>query len=208
MYSAIIDNTALVYLTHLHGKRSFFEYLRSLFETLYIPTEVKNEYAKGASLEPNRNWLLNRLKPEQGFFRLCTAYDSFAMITVTGFKGMDKGEAESYAQFKKINAQFLISDDKGFVNALQQLDPTIKVFSTLHLLCWLDIQSLISDWNDIINRIHHIRPFSSGDLHIAYNDVLKKFGIDKNKKEISKKCSLKGILSANSPTTPLSPIIH
>jgi predicted nucleic acid-binding protein len=196
-YSAIIDNTSLVYLTHLHGRRSFFENLRNLFHALYVPMEVKNEYAKGVAKEPAREWLLDRLKPEQGFFRLCTAYDSVTMLFATGFKGMDKGEAEGYAQFKKINAQIIISDDKGFVNALKILDPGIRVFSTLHLICWLDISMLIPDWNEIVKKIHQVRPFNSTELHIAYNDVLKKFGLNKTKKEISKKCSLKGILGTS-----------
>jgi hypothetical protein len=66
--SAIIDNTALVYLTRLHDKRSFFENLRSLFDTVYVSVEVKNEYEKGAALDLDRNWLLKRLHLEEGFF--------------------------------------------------------------------------------------------------------------------------------------------
>ncbi len=196
MPSAIIDNTALVYLTHLHDKRSFLN-LRSLFDTVYVSVEVKNEYAKGAALDINRNWLLKRLHLEQGFFRLCTVYDSFAMVAVTGFKGMDRAEAESYAQLKKINAEIIISDDEGFTTALGILDPYIKVYNTLHLICWLDKQSLVPEWNELIKQIHSIRPFKSAELHKAYHDILKRFGISESKKSISKKCSLKSILGTS-----------
>lgn len=195
MYSAIIDNTALVYLTHLPDGTSFLQNLRNIFHTLYIPMEVKNEYARGVESEPARNWLLERINPEQGFFRLCASYDSFTMIAVYNYKGMNKGEAESYAQYKKIQAQVIISDDKDFASALNTLDKYIKVYNTLHLICWLDIYTQNLDWGDIIKKIHHIRPFKSNELRTAYIDILEKFGINKTKKEISKKCSLKGILA-------------
>jgi hypothetical protein len=117
------------------------------------------------------------------------------MIAVTGFKGMDKGEAESYAQLKKINAEIIISDDKGFTTALGILDPYIKVYNTLHLICWLDKQSLVPNWNALIKQIHLVRPFKSTELHTAYHDILKRFGINESKRSISKKCSLKNILS-------------
>jgi hypothetical protein len=139
VFSAVIDNTALVYVTQLHGKRPFFEQFKNIFHTLYVPLSVKNEYEKGLTLEPNRSWLLDRLNPEQGFFRLCTSYDSFTLLLVDGYKGMDKGESESYAQFKKISAQVIISDDKAFTKAIAELDRGIKVYSTLHLICWLEV---------------------------------------------------------------------
>lgn len=192
MFSAIIDNTALVYLTSLHhGKTSFLDNLRNLFSAIYIPMEVKNEYARGAITQPDRNWLLDRLKPHGGFFRLCTAYDSFAMVLVDGFKGMDRGEAESYAQLKRISANIIVSDDKRFVKALETLDPTIRVYSTLHIICWLDLLSLGIKWAEIIPKIHDVRKFESADLRKAYNDMLKILGLNLSKKEISKKCSLK-----------------
>jgi len=157
---------------------------------------VKNEYEKGLPLEPNRSWLLERLKPDQGFFRLCTSYDSFTLILVDGFKGMDKGESESYAQFKKISAQLIISDDKAFTKALGALDPGIKVYTTLHLICWLDMLNyLLIEWNSIIKAIHTIRPFKSNDLRSAYEDISRKLGIELSKKVLSEKCSLKAILS-------------
>lgn len=195
MYSAIIDNTALVYVTQLHDKRSFFDQFKNIFHTLYIPMSVKTEYEKGLLLEPNRLWLLDRLKPEQGFFRLCTSYDSFTLLLVKDFEGMDQGESESYAQFKKIGAQLIISDDKAFIKALGKLDPGIKVYTTLHLICWLDVLNYLpANWNSIVTTIHAIRPFQSRDLRLAYKDILLKLGIEMPKKVLSKKCSLKTIL--------------
>jgi predicted nucleic acid-binding protein len=196
VFSAVIDNTALVYVTQLHDKRSFFDQFKNIFHTLYIPMSVKNEYEKGLSLEPNRSWLLDRLKPDQGFFRLCTSYDSFTLLLVDRFKGMDKGESESYAQFKKISAQLIISDDKAFAKALGKLDPGIKVYTTLHLICWLDILNyLLVEWNSIIKAIHPIRPFRSAELRSAYEDILRKLGIKLSKNTLDEKCSLKAILA-------------
>jgi hypothetical protein len=195
-FSAIIDNTALVYLTQLDDRRPFIELLKHIFYPLYIPMAVKNEYALGMAKEPNRSWLLDRLNTEQGFYRLCTSYDTFVNILVEKAKGMDKGESESYSQFKKIGAQILISDDKRFVNAVNELDKGIKVYSSLHLICWLDVLGFLPlDWKSTLKRVHGVRPFRSKDLREAYIEIASKTGISLDKKILSEKCSLKKILS-------------
>ena len=192
--TAVIDNASLVYMSHLHKNRPFFHYLSSLFHTIYFPSEVVREYAIGSAKEPHREWILQRLKPEQGFYRLCTSYDSFVMITVENYKGIDKGEAETYAQLKKVNAQMIISDDKPFIAALKQLDSGIKVYTTLHLICWLEHTKLIPNWNELIKEVYRLRPFKSKELREAYLQVAMQLGIFSDKKMISLKCSLSKII--------------
>ena len=113
-----------------------------MIHTLYIPMDVKNEYARGLGKEPARSWLLDRVNIEQGFYRLCTSYDTFVNMEVQRVIGIDKGEAECYSQFKKISAQILISDDNAFARAVDKLDKGIKIYNSLHLICWLDIRSV------------------------------------------------------------------
>jgi predicted nucleic acid-binding protein len=192
--TAVIDNASLIYLSHLHKSKPFFHYLSNLFDAIYFPSEVVREYAIGAAKEPYRQWILQRLKPEQGFYRLCTSYDSFVMITVEKYKGIDKGEAETYAQLKKVNAHLIISDDKLFIDALKQLDSSIKVYTTLHLICWLEHSKLIPDWNSLVKEVHKIRPFASNELREAYLKVAEQLGLNISKKIVSSKCSLSKIL--------------
>lgn len=194
-HSAVIDNSSLVYLCHLHKKEPIFNYLRSIFHTIYFPSEVIREFAKGSPKEPHRDWILQRLNPESGFYRLCGTYDSFVLIAVENYKGIDKGEAEAYAQLKKVNAPLIISDDKKFTEALKKLDNSIRVYNTLHLLSWLNIAELLPNWNNIIKETHKIRPFKSMDLREAYKCIAERFSLDISKKIISKKCSLSKILS-------------
>jgi predicted nucleic acid-binding protein len=192
--TAVIDNASLIYISHLHKRKPFFHYLQSIFQTLYFPTEIVKEYATGSEQEPHREWLLQKLKPEQGFYRYCTTYDSIVMAMVENQKGIDKGEAESYAQLKKVNAHLIISDDKPFTKALKELDSGIKVYSTLHLICWLHVIGLLSDWESMIKEIHKLRPFKSAELREAYSTIVEKFSLSTTKKEISKRCSLSKIL--------------
>ena len=167
-----------------------------MFHTLYIPMAVKNEYELGSAMEPARTWLLNRIKIEDGFYRLCTSYDTFINIEIQRSKGMDKGESESYSQFKKLSAQILISDDKPFTKAVGQLDRGIKVYNSLHLICWLDILGYLpTDWTSMIKQLHRVRPFRSKDIREAYLDIASKVGVPVDKKKLSEKCSLKGILT-------------
>lgn len=192
--TAVIDSASLIYLSHLHRHKPFFHYLESLFQTIYLPKEVVREYATGSANEPHREWILQRVKPERGFYRLCTSYDSFVLITAEKFKGIDKGEAETYAQLRKVNAHLIISDDKLFINALKHLDSGIKVYTTLHLICWLEQSKLLPDWNSFVKEIHKVRPFKSKELREAYLQVAKQLGLGISKKVVSAKCSLTKIL--------------
>jgi predicted nucleic acid-binding protein len=192
--TAVIDNSSLIYLSHLHKSKPFFHYLNSLFHTIYFPSEVVKEYARGSAKEPHRGWILERLNPEQGFYRLCSTYDSFIMIIVENYKGIDKGEAETYAQLKKVNAHLIISDDKPFIKALKELDSGIKVYSTLHLICWLHVIGLLSDWENIVRNLYKLRPFKSAELREAYTTIIEKFSLSITKKEISKRCRLSKIV--------------
>ena len=149
----------------------------------------------GLAWEPDRAWLLNRLNTEQGFYRLCTAYDSFVAITIASVKGIDKGEAELYSQFKKLSLQLVISDDRRFATAVRTLDAGLQVYSTLHLICWLDVlRYLPTDWNTMITELHGLGPFTSKSLRAAYTEIAQKTGISMTKKVLSEKCSLKVIL--------------
>lgn len=192
--TAVIDNSSLVYLSHLHKQKSFFHYLNNLFHTVYFPSEVVKEFARGSQTEPHREWILQRLKPEQGFYRLCTTYDSLVMSMVENYKGIDKGEAETYAQLKKVNAHLVISDDKKFIVALKQLDINIRIYTTLHLISWLEHSKLIPDWKGLISEIHQLRPFSSKELREAFLQVAEHLGLPVHKKNVSEKCSLSKIL--------------
>ena len=194
LQSAVIDNASLIYLSHLHREKAFFHYLRNLFNTVYVPLEVKNEFVRGAVKEPDRYWIIQRLNPDQGFYRLCTSYDSFVMITVENYKGIDKGEAEAYAQLKKVNAQIIISDDKAFIVALKQLDSGIRVYTTLHLISWLEHAKLLPDWKEMIQAVYLLRPFKSSELRQAYTQLAERLGLNISKKEVSAKCSLSKII--------------
>lgn len=192
--TAVIDNASLVYLSYLNKETPFFHYLQSLFHTIYFPTEVVKEYTIGLPKEPHRNWVIERLNQDQGFYRYCSTYDSFVMVTVENYKGIDKGEAEAYAQFKKVNAHFIISDDNSFIEALKYLDSGTKVYTTLHLISWLEHSKLLPNWNDLLKHVYKIRPFKSTELREAYLEVAARLGLSLPKKTVSAKCSLSKIL--------------
>ena len=192
--TAVIDCASLIYLSHLSENGSFFNYLKNLFHTVYFPTEVVKEFEVGMEKEPQRKLILQRLNPEQGFYRYCTTYDSIVLSQVVNFKGMDKGEAEAYAQYRKVNAHLIISDDKAFIGALKQLDSTVRVYTTLHLISWLEHSKLIPAWDKLVQEVHKVRPFKSKELREAYVKVAEKLGLNIPNKLVSAKCSLTKII--------------
>lgn len=180
----------------MHDKQfPVLDLLRNLFATLHFPQKVVNEYAAGALKEPSRQWLINKLRPESGFFRLCTNFDSIVQVTASRYKGMDPGESEAYAQLRKVHAHMIISDDKRFIKALNALDHTVQVYSSLHILCWLQLSGFIADWKTAISRMYRVRRFTSAELRKAYTDILFTLGISIPKQKISSMCSLSNWLS-------------
>jgi hypothetical protein len=151
----------------------------------------------GIRNEVEREWILSRLSLEQGFYRLCSTYDSVSLAFIKDIKGIDNGEAEAYSQYLKVQANFIISDDKAFISSITKQYPTVKIFSTIHLLVWLELAGFVSDWNLLINLLFGVRKFNSKQLREAYIDVSKILGINVDSKLLSKKCSLKAIILKN-----------
>lgn len=191
MHSAVIDNSSLVYLTNLHAQGfPILKLLRNLFATLHFPQKVINEYMIGTKWEPNRQLFVDKIRPENKYFRLCTSYDSIIQAIVAGHKGIDAGEGEAYAQFRKVHANMIISDDKEFAKTMRSIDSTVKVYSSLHLLCWLQILGYITNWGQLLAAMQKVRPFNSPDLRQAYNEVMFMLGVDLPRKRVSELCSL------------------
>lgn len=197
MYSAILDNTVLVYFTKLHQYR-LLELLLQLFKVLLIPSSVSQEYEAGLEKEPSRSWLLQRLKPTGEGFRLCTIFDSFVKAALQLEKGIQEGEAEAVAQYQRTSAKLIVSDDAKFQATMKSLPAYqhIRIWNSLHIIAWLDIAGFIGDYGGLVKRFHEdARQFTSGELRLAYEEVAKYLGIDVPKKRLSEKCSLKFILN-------------
>lgn len=153
--------------------------------------EVKTEYERMLSREPDRVWVLERLKPNQGFYSLCSSYDSLAVEFYKMIKDVDSGEAEAAAQQKKIGANYVLSDDLRFRIAITKVDPTIRVLTTLHVIALLDLNKFLLDTKPLLRTHLAQHPFSSKLLREAYEDSAKDLSIVLTKKDIEKKCGIK-----------------
>lgn len=153
--------------------------------------EVKTEYERVLAREPDRYWILERLRPDEGFYSLCSSYDSFSVDFYKTIKDIDSGEAEAAAQQKKIGANYVLSDDLKFQRAIKKIDPSIRVITTLHVIALLDLNKFLLDVKPLL-RIHiSNNPFSSSDLRTAYVDSAREISVVLTKKEISQKCGVK-----------------
>jgi predicted nucleic acid-binding protein len=189
----VIDTTALVYFTHLQKNFDIFGYLRLIFQQILIPSTVKTEYEIGLAKQPERNWLLQKLKPNQGFYTLCTRYDSIQLAFLATTKGIHSGEAETAAQYQKAGARYIISDDKDFSKAVQKIYPHCAVISSLHVIAMLEFNGTVKKCDKLKLELHAIRPFNSAQLRAAYAEVAKELGLNITKKEMSQKTSLSKI---------------
>lgn len=188
--TAVIDNDTLVYLTKLkHFK--IFDSLRSLFQQIHIPQEIKREYEIQQGREPDRVWILDRLRPNEGFYSFCTRYDKIVLTIIQGEKDIHKGEAEVFAQQKEVNAHYILSDDLKFHRAIKAIDSNVKILTTLHIIAMLDIRQLLINSEEIVKALHPHYKFESYDLRTAYKESAKELGFDLPKKILNNKCSFK-----------------
>jgi len=187
--TAVIDNVTLVNLTKLK-QHNIFNAIRFLFSQIHIPQEVRREYEVQQAREPDRVWVLERLRPNEGFYSYCTRYDSATFTLLRGVKGIDKGEAEAVAQKRSVEAHYILSDDLRFQTAIKSIDSTIKIFTTLHIIAMLDIRELVANPESIVKTLHSVHPFKSSQLRTAYIESAKELGITLSKKVLSTKCSL------------------
>ena len=188
--TAVIDNDTLVYLTKLKHLR-IFDSLRSLFQQIHIPQEIKREYEIQQAREPDRVWILDRLKPNEGFYSFCTQYDKIILTIIEGEKNIHKGEAEVYAQQKKVNAHYILSDDLRFHKAIKAIDSSVRILTTLHIIAMLDIRQYLLNSEEVVKALHPHYGFESYDLRMAYIESAKELGFTIPKRVLNNKCSFK-----------------
>ena len=181
----IIDNDALVNITQL-ADLDIFKLLRNIFQQILIPIEVKNEYEKQRMREPQRSFILNRLRPNEGFWALCTRYDLLSNVLLFTHKNIHKGEAEIISQAEKLNIRLVISDDVSFKNACIELNKNVQIYNSLFLLANLDMHGFVYDNIEFFTKLFKTRPFKHEDLISAYKIVGKQLGIRPNPEKISK----------------------
>jgi len=194
--TVIFDNASLVNLTHLHHF-NIFQTLRSIFDRVHIPSEIKVEYERGLPFEPDRAWLLRELDKRRSFFSYCIQFDSVSLDILKSVEGIDAGEAAAAAQYKVINAHYIISDDLRFTAAIREHDKRVRIYTTLHVIAMLDINQLLADYDEIIRTLHVRHPFTSNVLRTAYKEVIKELGLPVSKTILNKKCSFKHLKIAN-----------
>jgi predicted nucleic acid-binding protein len=188
--TAVIDNDTLVYLTKLKHLK-IFDSLRSLFQQIHIPQEIRREYEIQQGREPDRVWILDRLRPNEGFYSFCTRFDKIVLTILQGEKDIHRGEAEVFAQQKEVNAHYILSDDSRFRRAIKAIDSNVKVLTTLHIIAMLDIRQLLMNSEEILKALHAHYRFESFDLRTAYKEAARELGLYLPKKVLNNKCSFK-----------------
>lgn len=185
----LIDNDALARLTPITG---IFDLMRNLYYRIEVPTKVKEEFEDGAiQYNPERIPILNQLRPNSGFWSLCTQMDSLSVVMLFTIKDIDKGEAELISQGEKKNIRIIISDDGPFKKAADKLNKNFLIVNPLFIFASLDINEFLPNRISIIQQYYNSRNFSSKNLREAYQLALKEYGLHWSKKKISEKTSLK-----------------
>jgi hypothetical protein len=189
--TCVIDNSTLVYLTKLRDL-GIFTHLRSVFNNIYVPARILQEYQKMLPFEPERQWVIDQVsQPNYGFLAYCTKYDSVSLAILETTSGIDAGEAEAAAQHKSVNSQYILSDDAKFITAIRLADRHTRILNTLHIIALLDFNEIIFEPSTFLKTLHQYRPFNEKHLKVAYRDVMQILGIHVPRKTFYKKTSFR-----------------
>ncbi len=137
---------------------------------------------------------MEKLKPNVGFYALCTRYDSINLAMLQNIKGIDAGEAEAVAQYSQTGAYYILSDDNRFPNSIKTIYPDIRNISSLHIIALIEFHGLVIDCQMLKKQLHAKLNFKSNQLRDAYLYIAKDLGLPVSKKDISNKTSLSKIL--------------
>jgi predicted nucleic acid-binding protein len=188
----LIDNDFLVNLSCLE-RFDIYQLLHNIFEQVNISARIKEEYERKVHLEPFRRRVLDRLKPNRGFWSLCTRIDAVTLSMYESVQGIDYGEAEILSQAEKIGVPLIITDDQKFINAAKNIGINLRFRSTLFVMALLDLNGLLSDSYTYFAHLYNSRKFKRTELVEAYELAYTELSLAHNKKVISAKTSLKTI---------------
>ncbi len=188
---AVIDNDSLNFLTKTERSIPIFPILRSLFRGLYVPEEVKTEFERNMPQDAAHQRVLSQIRLSNSFLKLCSTYDIFSKILLEGVKDIDPGEAEAFAQYKKIQAHFIISDDRKFASAVRLQDPTVRIIDTVLLFAWLDQLALLSNPKAHLRALFQQRRFTPQQLRNAYKQAAGMLGKKFSNRELQRKTNFK-----------------
>ena len=150
----IADSSALISLSICNQ----LELLDKLFDRVQVPLSVYNEI--NVPDKPESKVLVKYLKENT------VNVDLSSYIISTPRLG--RGELEAMALFKKLNADFLLTDDKPARKTAEYNG--IKIIGSIGILIWAKKQNLIKEVKPSLNEIYNSYIFLSEDL---YQYVLK-----------------------------------
>jgi hypothetical protein len=105
-------------------------------------------------------------------------------------KGIDEGEAEAAAQYQALGSNFVLSDDRKFIEAIRKSGKHFRILTSLHLLAWLDVANLLLVPDPYFHRLYKRIRYTNPHLRAAYFDVKKFLGLSISKKDFNNKASL------------------
>ncbi len=188
----IIDNSVLSLIPSFKSIK-FYNQIKLLFSEILVPMEIKNEFAKQIGKHPERQIILDFLGLSNSFYKLCTTYDTVVFETIKTVKGIDKGEAEAVAQYKKIPVFGILSDDYTFWKAAQSANLSLRLFDSLYIFAMLDLQYYLPNRKDCFKEYHQMRKFDAPKLKTAYQVAYNDLSLSYTTRELYAKYNFKNL---------------
>lgn len=184
---AILDNSVLANFID-SGQLSILEKARQAFKYFLIPQEICREFL---SVSPAyliaRERFAQKLRIDQGFYRLCTTVDPIVMGLLQTQKGVDAGEAEAIAQAVKRNVMTFFTDDRRCEDYIRRHYSHIRCYNSLIIVAILDLLELLPDVKTCWKNLHKFRGFQQADVRAAYERAARDWDIKLDKPDLWQK---------------------
>jgi predicted nucleic acid-binding protein len=152
----IADSSALISLSICNQ----LELLDQLFDRVQVPLSVFNEI--NVQDKPESKVLVKYLKEK-------TVNIDFSSYIISTPR-LGRGELEAMALFKKLNADFLLTDDKQARKTAEYNG--IKIIGSIGILIWAKKQNLIKEVKPSLNDIYSSYIFLSEELYLYVLKVI------------------------------------
>jgi predicted nucleic acid-binding protein len=175
---AILDTSVLLTLYYL----GHIESLQLLFSEVRIPREVEAEFLQSRAIDTDSNdrfkFLTETYDNHKTWFKACNEYGSDLVKIYLSEPGIDKGEAEAFAQHQALGGiHTVLIDEKRGRNVARNW--TIAHHGVLSVIARFDLQLKLCDYKNTIAFLEasKIGRFSPNIIEKVYNEIKTELGL-------------------------------
>ncbi len=176
---AILDTSVLLVLYHLEK----LEYLNLFYRIVRVPRAVEEEFLNSSQISEQEkskqyDFLTYMYEKHGAWFKPCNEYNTDLVKIYESEKGIDRGEAEVFAQNQVFgDTHELLLDEKRARSFAEKSN--YKFHGVLYILAIMDLRFKILDYFESVSKVKkELKTFLSDKIiRAVYNQTKRELGL-------------------------------